>query len=206
MTDMTNDAPGRLARPPFDPLTMLLQWTALLLVIGQFATAWSIDRLAPPMAVALLTVHRSAGVVLWTLMALRLVWRITGMRIPPPPSGMTRWHIAGVHMSEYGLYALLLVQPLTGMADTLFRGRAFNMFIWRVPAMLTRNRPYAGLAHTLHIYGAYLLAAAIAVHAIAALAHHFVLKDQVLVGMLPTGRRRSARSGRQTEIDPQPNS
>ena len=47
---------------------------------------------------------------------------------------------------------------------------------------------WAPVVATVHAYGAYLLSALVAVHVLAALRHHFVLRDDTLRRMLP-GRR-----------------
>lgn len=179
-------------RPPYDALTIGLHWTTLALVVAQFATALSIDH-APDAQTGrlLLTAHRSVGAVLWAIVALRLIWRHTGMTLPPFPPRMSRLHIAGVHISEYGLYGLLLLQPITGMADSLLRGRAFNLFIWQVPILLDRDKGLAHLAHLAHTTGAYVLLGLIVLHAGAALVHRYVLNDGVFEAMVgKTARRR----------------
>jgi superoxide oxidase len=179
-------------RPPYDPLTIILHWTTLALVLVQLASAWLIDHGGSRAAGALaLTVHRSAGSALWLAVAFRLVWRFTGMKLPPFPPGMGRLHIAGVHLSEYGLYLLLLAQPLTGLADTLLRGRPFALFVWIVPAFFARDKPAAALAHLAHVAGAWALVVLVTIHALAALTHRFVLDDGVLESM--TGGRRRPR-------------
>jgi superoxide oxidase len=179
---------GGEQRESFDGLTIALHWATVLLVISQFATAWSVDHLDPGFAPTALNIHRSSGVVLWTLVAGRLLWRLTGMRKPPFPAATKPLHGLGVRLSEYALYALLLAQPLTGALYSIFRGRAFNLFLWSFPAIVERDRHYASLAHSAHELGAYGLAALVSLHAIAALAHHFILRDEVLVRMLPGSR------------------
>ena len=169
----------------FDRLTIALHWVTVFLVATQFASAWSTDHLDPSFASTMLSIHRSSGVLLWSLVMGRMLWRFTGMRKPPFPKSRTRFHAVGVQLSEYGLYALLLVQPLTGALDSVFRGRPFNLSFWVLPALVHRDRAYAALAHTAHEFGAYCLAALVIIHALAALAHHFVLKDQILARMLP---------------------
>jgi cytochrome b561 len=187
-----HQAPRGFKRPPYDPLTIFLHWTTLALVLVQLASAWLIDHGGSREAGALaLSVHRSSGSALWLIVVLRLVWRFTGMKLPPFPPGMGRLHITGVHLSEYGLYLLLLAQPLTGLADTMLRGRPFALFIWTVPALIARDKPAAALAHLAHMAGAWALIALVTVHALAALTHRFVLDDGVLESM--TGGKRQPR-------------
>jgi cytochrome b561 len=173
----------------FDGLTMAFHWTTLALVLFQFATALSIDRAPDPQTAALLlTLHRSAGVATWGVVFLRLAWRMTGMRLPPFPAHMSAFHNFGVHLSEYGMYALLLVQPLTGLGDTLLRGRAFELFGLTVPPLFARDVSTAARLHLAHEAGAVALTAVVLAHATAALFHGVVLKDGVLRSMFP-GRK-----------------
>ena len=88
-------------------------------------------------------------------------------------------------LNEYGLYVLLLFQPLTGLADALFLGRPFPLFLWQVPAILPRDKWVADLLFELHYIRGYGLLGLIGAHAFAALFHRFVLRDSVLQRMLP---------------------
>jgi superoxide oxidase len=181
-------APNARSRLRFDALSMTLHWASVLLVLFQFASAWSIDHVEPSMAPLALTAHRSSGLALWTLVLLRLVWRATKMRKPPLPVSMGQGHRLGVKLSEFSLYALLLVQPATGFLDSVYRGRAFAIFIWKLPAVVHRDHGLSALAHTAHEFGAYALATLVGLHAAAALFHHIVLKDGVLLSMIPDRR------------------
>jgi len=125
-------APRNPGRPAFDRLTIFLHWATALLVLAMFASAW-LHGLAEAQnsvfSTLLLQLHRSLGVTIWVATGLRLAWRLTNAKLPPFPSNMTKLHRAIVQLSEYGLYALLLVQPSTGMGATLFSGRPFSLFV-----------------------------------------------------------------------------
>ena len=180
-------------RPPYDRLTIVLHWTTLALVLVQLVSAWLVDHGGSREAgVLALTVHRSSGAALWLVVACRLIWRFTGMRLPPFPPAMGRLHITGVHLSEFGHYALLLLQPLTGLADTLLHGRPFALFVWTVPALIARDKQAAALAHLAHMAGAWALIGLVTLHALAALAHKVVLDDGILESMTGGRSRRRA--------------
>jgi cytochrome b561 len=196
MSDLTkgaaHTAPGADVRLKFDALSMAVHWTTVALVICQFATAWAIDHVEPSAARLVMTAHRSTGLVLWILVVFRLAWRHTRMRKPPLPGSLGPGHRLGVKISEYGLYALLLVQPATGLLDSLYRGRAFDIFVWKLPALVSRDHGLSSLAHTAHEIGAFALGGLVGLHAAAALFHHFILKDGVLLSMAP-GRKAGAK-------------
>ena len=103
----------------------------------------------------------------------------------PFPTQMTKLHRATVKLSEYGLYALLLGQPVTGLLTTLFSGRPFALLLWQFSPLIPRDEMLRAAFHLSHELGAWALAALAVGHAAAALFHHFVLRDDVLECMAP---------------------
>jgi cytochrome b561 len=173
-------------RAPFDAVTMCLHWLTLALVVALFATAWLHAGVSDAdSARNLLQAHRSLGVTVWAVTLFRLIWRLTGARLPPFPSSMGALHRAVAKASEYALYALLLVQPITGMAQTLLRGRAFDLFLVHIGPLIPREPALMSLVHDVHEAGGWALLSLVGVHAAAALFHHFVLRDGVLTSMAP---------------------
>jgi cytochrome b561 len=175
----------------FDRVSIALHWLTLVLVLAQLTTAWLLGRAGddPGAAATLLTVHRSTGVLVWWVVAARLVWRARFAALPPFPASMPRVQQWAATANEYGLYALLLAQPLTGLGDTVFRGRPFGLFLWRVPALMDSHKAVFRLFHAAHEAGAVALLALIGLHTAAAVFHGLVLRDGVLQRMLP-GRTR----------------
>ena len=189
------DAPA----PSFDRLTIGLHWATVLLVLALFASAWLhavADGRHSDLGPVLLQIHRSFGVTIWIVTALRLVWRSTNASLPPFPSHMSKLHRATVKFSEYGLYALLLAQPATGMLTTLTGGRPFALFLWRISPLMARNETMQAALHRSHELGAWAFAALVLGHAAAALFHHLVLRDGVLERMAPMIKRKRQRATR----------
>jgi cytochrome b561 len=179
------------ARPPFDVLTITLHWSTLLFILALLGSGLLYGQVeGRPWALTLLWLHRSLGVTIWALTAFRLVWRWTGAQFPAFPASMTALHRLAVRVSEYGLYALLLLQPATGLAQTLLRGRPFELFAWRVPQVFPVHLGYAQLVQGFHEVGAWCLVALVGLHAAAALFHHLVRRDDVLKSMAPILRGR----------------
>jgi cytochrome b561 len=183
-----HEAPTNAWRSRFDGLTIGLHWGTVLLVMVLFASAWlhaRAETLQSDFTPALLQIHRSSGVTIWVVTALRLAWRLTKASLPPFPAQMSKLHRAAVKLSEYGLYALLLVQPTTGLLTTLFGGRPFTLYLWQLSPLLPRDEMLRAVFHSSHELGAWALAGLAIGHAGAALFHHFVLRDDVLVCMTP---------------------
>jgi cytochrome b561 len=172
----------------YDRVSILIHWTAALLVGLLFATVWARER-APESAQALLAAHRACGLLVWLLTLARLLWR---RGHPAPEAALAPPHRLAARSSQALLIALLVVQPATGLAQSLLRGRAFSIGVAAIPALLPKNKAAMALFHKLHELGAWTLAGIVGVHAAAALVHHFILRDEVLRAMLPAAPRRVA--------------
>ena len=180
----------RAVEPPAatrcDDVSIGLHWTTVVLVAAMFASAWSIGLARDAAAAAgLLTIHRSVGVTLWLLAIARLSWRLRFAVRPSLPASLPAAQRLAAAVTEGALYVLLLTQPLIGLAQSLTRGKPFQLFLFQAPAVMARSRPLTGLFHKIHELAAWALLGLIAVHVGAALFHRLVLRDRVLQSMWP---------------------
>jgi cytochrome b561 len=171
----------------FDSTSMALHWITVLLIVGQFATVWLHEAVGhgTGLGLQLLAMHQTLGGLTWVVALARLGWRRRFAYLPPFPESMPKLQQWIAKANEYGLYVLLLVQPVTGLGDVVFHGRPFMLFVWQLPALLTPDPAIRGLFQEAHELGAKALLALIGLHAGAALFHGLVLRDGVLQRMLP---------------------
>jgi cytochrome b561 len=171
----------------FDQASIALHWLTVLLIVAQFASAWLREAVEheTSLAAAILATHQTMGVVTWIVGLARLVWRHKFAYLPPFPESMPKLQQSIAKANEYGLYALLFVQPITGLGRVLFRGHPFELFIWEVPVLLEPNPEARNFFLGAHEFGAKALLALIGLHAGAALFHRLILRDGVLQRMLP---------------------
>ena len=178
-------------RTSFDGVTIAFHWATLILVLGLLTTALLHAKSHDDATKAvLLQIHRSFGVTVWTTTALRLAWRMTNAQLPPFAVDMGNLHRHLVQKSEYCLYALLVIQPLSGLGATITRGRAFDLFWWHIPSLMQHYPTLQTAFFRGHRIGAWTLILLITGHAINALVHHFVLRDDLLRRMAPAIRNR----------------
>ena len=170
----------------FDPTSIVLHWLTVLLIIGQFTTAWLHEAVGhgTTLGSEILDLHRTMGMLTWTVALGRVVWRHRFAYLPPFPESMPKLQPWIAKANEYGLYALLLVQPVTGFAGMIFDGRPFNLLIWQVPALMAPDATIHLLLEEAHKAGGKALLVLIGLHASAALFHGLVLRDGVLQRML----------------------
>ena len=173
-------------RASFDGVTLAFHWLTVVLMLALFTTAiWHAQSHDDVLKVLLLRIHRSLGVTAWTMTVLRLVWRKTNAKLPPFPDDMTQLHRTFVQLSEYCLYALLIIQPTIGFSAMLTRGRSFTLFCGHVPPLIPHYPTVQVALMSLHRLGAWALALLITAHAVNALVHHFVIRDNTLARMAP---------------------
>jgi cytochrome b561 len=185
----------------FDPVIRFLHWLTLFLVAAIFVLAFSIIYFASSReeAVALIQLHRSFGVTVWVVTLGRLVWRQFS-RFPNWPADMPQTMRLAAQWSEHALYALLLTQPILGLLQTNAYGDRVNLFfLGQLPALIGQDRPLAKQLLAVHVTVGLLLLGLIALHASAALYHHFWRRDDTLDAMLPQGMRRRAGPSRAHE-------
>jgi superoxide oxidase len=171
----------------FDQTSIILHWLTALLIVVQFASIWAYEAVGhqSSLAAALLSLHRSMGVSTWIVVVVRLCWRRYFAYLPPFPSSMPKFQQIIAKANEYGLYALLLAMPTTGLARVLLRGQPFELFVWEIPALLEPDPALRSLFVQAHAIGAKALVVLIGLHAGAALFHRLVLRDGAPQRMLP---------------------
>jgi cytochrome b561 len=141
----------------------------------------------------LLQLHRSFGLTVWLVTALRLIWRQFS-RFPDWPANMSRAMQWAAQAMEYALYCLLLLQPILGLLhSSAHGGRVKVFFVFRLPQLIERNHDLAEKLGAAHAIVAHLLLMLIVFHASAALFHHFIRRDETLTRMLPGTARYQKR-------------
>jgi cytochrome b561 len=127
--------------------------------------------------------HRSTGVTIVLLTLVRLRVRSHAV-LPEWPPDLPHWQRFVAWASEIGLYFFLLAQPAFGIIGSLLQGKVV-LFGIPIPQLLPRNRALARDILEVHWGVGLCLLALIALHVAAALHHHFVRRDDVLMRMLP---------------------
>ncbi len=167
----------------YDGRTIFFHWATALLVVLQFAGAWTID-LFPrgALRVDARSLHITLGILLAILLVARLVWRCTGgRRLPAADKGAL--HVAA-KATHWGLYALLLAMVFVGLFLAWTRGDSlYNLFT--LPAFDPGNKDLRNQVQDLHATIGWIIIGLAGLHAAAALAHRLFWHDGILSRMLP---------------------
>lgn len=170
----------------YDGFAKLLHWLVALAVVGLLCVGWYMSDLkASPDKIRLYVTHKSVGLTVLALMVIRVLWRL-GHQPPPLPDRLPSWQRAASKTSHLLLYLLLFVMPLSGWLMNSASGFPAKWFgLLKVPNLIARDKSALELWQNVHFYSAWFLMALIFVHIGAALKHHFIDRDNIMVRMLP---------------------
>lgn len=184
-----------LRNPPdrWGSISMLLHWTIVAL-IGWMA--WRgltmVDMPPTPAKINAYALHKSIGLTLLALMAVRLAWRLFA-GTPKPVPGTPAWQERIASATHWAMYALLAAIPLSGWVFNSASGYPLQWFkLFNLPALAGRSEGLADTAIAVHEVGFWLLLVLVLVHAGAAFHHHLFRGDDTLRRMLPALRRAGA--------------
>lgn len=167
----------------YDARTIALHWITAGLIAAQWGIAQVIDwfpNTTPRVAVR--STHIVLGSVLLAVLLARVAWRATnGRRLPAADRGALHLVAKATHWTMYALLAAVLA---LGAATAWARGDSiFGLF--RLPKLDPSNPDLGKWMVGVHGTAVTMLLVLAAVHASAALMHHYFWKDGVLRRMLP---------------------
>jgi cytochrome b561 len=170
----------------YGSVSMGLHWLTLAILIGVYACI-NLTDLYPKGSgprEALKTWHFMLGLTVLAVVTLRLLNRLRGPApaVTPPLARWQRRLANGIHIA---LYALMIVMPILGWLMLSASGKPIPFFGVQLPPLLTETKDLAEQLKEVHetigTMGYFLIGG----HALAALFHHFVTRDNTLVRMLP---------------------
>lgn len=170
----------------WDGTAKTFHWTIAFLIFVQIALGWyAVHWPLTPTKIDLFVWHKSLGMLILLLVLLRLGWRAFHPR-PPYPAAMKCWEKSLASTVHALLYVLLVAMPLSGWFLNSAAHVPVRLF-WLVPLppLIGPDRALVPVLATAHVLMGWTLAVLLVVHIGAALHHHFVRHDRLLVRMLP---------------------
>ncbi|HEY5714787.1 MAG TPA: cytochrome b [Psychromonas sp.] len=168
----------------YNKLAKLLHWLSAIVIVCLFVLGlWMLDLnyyhdwyyTAPH-------IHKSVGLCLFILTLLRILWKIS---TAAPAIDGKDWEIQAAKLTHALLYILLIGILISGYMITTADGSGIAVFNWfSVPGFGSIVENQEDIAGTIHYYLALILIGLAIVHALAALKHHFINKDNTLSKMI----------------------
>lgn len=173
----------------YGSLQIILHWVTLLLIVliyasmelrGYFPKGSSTRE-------AMKAWHFMLGLSVLILTAIRLVVALLSITpsINPTPA---RWQAMAARGVHWALYAFLIAMPVLGWLVLSLKSKTIPFFGLELPPLAGANSDLAERVQEVHETIGTLGYALIGIHAAAALAHHYILRDDTLKRMLPRRR------------------
>lgn len=184
---------------------IVLHWLIAIVIIGMFALGWFMSELpkdAPKEAAYDLfnlgiytwqlaepasprtfyfNLHKSIGITLLALIAIRVYWRVTH-RPPALLSSLKTWERKLATAGHHLLYVLMVAMPVTGLLQAVYSKYGVKWFgLDFIPGL--DDKDMRAIFHESHEIIGMLLALVILVHILGALKHKFFDKDETLSRM-----------------------
>jgi cytochrome b561 len=163
-----------------------LHWITALLLLATVPIAWQMAEMphGAPMRNVYFAVHKSIGVTILLLAAVRLLWRARHPS-PPLPAATPRWAAGLARINHVLLYVALLAMPLSGYLESATAGHPVHYFgLFDLP-LLPQDEAVAHSALAIHLAGQWLVYAVIVLHVLGTGWHVVVRRDGTLERMLP---------------------
>ena len=182
---MTHD----MAAPRYGKLSITLHWLMLALFVGVYACV-EIKGFMPKGSEArglLMGLHGVFGASIFVLVWVRLLGRLSPRPpiTPKPPA----WQTAIAHLMHLALYVLMIVTPVLAWLMLAAGDKPVPYFGLHLPAPVVVDPDMAKQIkywHELLGSAGYWL---IGLHAAAGLFHHYWVRDNTLLRMLPSRQR-----------------
>lgn len=141
------------------------------------------------LSIELFDIHKQFGTMILFLALLRLLWRFTHKY--PSLDGIIPKHEQIIaSLGHLALYILMFAIPISGIFMSQAFGKNVYFLFLKLPIVLsTPSKELAMQFLTLHKYLAIGIALIVGGHATAALKHHIVDKNDILLRMLPSRGR-----------------
>lgn len=131
------------------------------------------------------TLHKSFGITVLALAALRILWHIVSRR-PAAVETLPKLDKIAAGAMHYVLYILMIAMPLTGWLMSSAAGRPVSVFgLFTLPDLVPVDKEAAHIYRERHETIGWMIILCVALHAGAALWHHVIRKNAVLRRMLP---------------------
>lgn len=159
---------------------LIVFFVILMLFLGYFMEDIS-DKVLRGVVV---NAHKLLGITILALMILRGLWALMNTK-PALPMGTPAWQRAADYLVQGLLYFSLIAMPLVGWIGSSSAGKPPRWGDVVLGLPILKREWLIDVSFALHNFLAVAIIVLICIHVLAALFHHFIRKDNILLRMLP---------------------
>ena len=171
----------------YGTLAQTFHWVTAVVVLVAFAMGpeGSEKQIYQPSGDFERQLHETLGLCVFALTFLRVLWK--KIHTPPQAPPLARWMELSAKLVQSALYLLLFAVPLTAIAGAWLEGHPLTLLGGTLIASpVAISHDLGGAISNLHTLLGDAIVWIAGAHALAAIYHQVVLKDEVLSTMLPS--------------------
>ncbi len=172
-------------------LSIGMHWSMLLLLVAVYLFTNLADAFpkGSDVRAAMKTWHYMLGLCVFLLVFVRLAIRLASGPAPQVEPETPGWQRRVAGWTHVALYLFMIGMPLLGWLALSAAGKPVPYFGLRLPALIGESRSVARYLKEIHEVIGTTGYGLIGLHSAAALYHHYVMRDNTFVRMLPPRAR-----------------
>jgi cytochrome b561 len=175
--------------PAYTPVARVLHWLTAALVLTTIAVGITMSNFVDegPVQDFLYNLHQTIGATLIPILVIRLIYRLTHppLALPEDIPPFQRITATTVH---WLLYVLMIAQLIVGWIGKSAYGAPITVFwAFDLPPIWRKDSDFSEDVLGVHDVIGFAIAGLLCLHIGAALFHHFVRRDRVLLRMVTGG-------------------
>lgn len=162
----------------------IIHWLMSVFIIGMLCSGLYMKSLpiSSEIKFSIYAIHKACGITVLGLIIVRIFFRVFTY-VPPLPANFSRFVINASKTIHFGLYALMMLMPLSGYVMSSASSKEIKYF-FHIHLLINENKELASVANQLHSILAYFMILFIALHIIGALKHTFIDKQNIFKRMI----------------------
>ncbi|MDB5957884.1 cytochrome b [Ramlibacter sp.] len=179
----STSTPWRYSTP-----AVFLHWVLAALITFMAGLGWFMMTVEEePGGERYFDLHKSIGLIVFTLVVLRILWRIFH-RPQPLPSAIPRWQVRLSELVQWLLYVVMVLLPLTGILGASYSKAGLQFFGIALPRWVTPAKATAQQLFDIHSTLVWVTVALLVLHVLGGLKHLLIDRDEVFGRMWPARR------------------
>ncbi len=172
----------------YGSVAKFFHWLIFILLVFMLILGYFLSDIAKPYQGMAYNTHKLTGLGILLLMLLRAGWAI-GNPKPVLTHYAKRFERVAERLVHLSLYAAIILMPLVGWIGSSAAKKAPAIGNLSLTLPVATSKALSSWSFSVHNTLAIIIIVLVSVHILAALYHHFIKRDQVLLSMMPQSRR-----------------
>jgi cytochrome b561 len=175
----------------YGSVSKFLHWLIFLMITSLLIVGFTMGGISDKaLKGQVINVHKIIGSCVLLIMLFRVFWTLINIK-PKLPDRTPRVQAFLSHIVHFTLYFLLIFIPISGAIMSSAAGYSTNFGFFSLSLPIAKNKAVSDLFGEIHQILAWVIICVLTLHILAALKHHYINRDSILVRMLPRMKYKS---------------